>query len=71
MIAQGGALDFEALQLGSTPLRRGGALAKESPASVVFFDEICEGDRNLRASRSASAAERSSGSLPAPARRST
>ena len=50
VIAQGGALDFEALQLRIHPAAsRVALLAKESPASVVFFDALCEGDRNLRA----------------------
>lgn len=50
VIAQGGALDFEALQMRIHPAAsRVALLAKESPASIVFFDVLCEGDRDLRA----------------------
>ena len=49
VIAQGGALDFEALQMRIHPAAsRVALLAKESPASIVFFDVLCEGDRDLR-----------------------
>ena len=47
VIALGGALDFEALQLRLHPAAsRVKLLAKETPASVVFFDILCsrEGD---------------------------
>jgi ATP-dependent DNA ligase len=50
VIARGEALDFEALQLRLHPAAsRVRLLAKELPASVVFFDLLCEGDRDLRA----------------------
>jgi len=49
VIAQDGALDFEALQLRIHPAAsRVKLLAKETPASVVFFDLLCLGDRDLR-----------------------
>ena len=49
VIARGGALDFEALQLRLHPAAsRAKRLAEEIPASVVFFDLLAEGDRDLR-----------------------
>jgi ATP-dependent DNA ligase len=48
VIARDGGLDFEALQLRLHPAAsRAQKLAGEIPASVVFFDILCEGDRNL------------------------
>ena len=48
VIAQNGALDFEALQLRLHPAEsRVKLLSKEIPASVVFFDVLAEGDREL------------------------
>jgi ATP-dependent DNA ligase len=48
VIAQDGALDFEALQLRLHPAAsRVRLLAGQIPASVVFFDILCEGDRDL------------------------
>jgi len=50
VIARGSALDFEALQLRLHPAAsRAKMLSQEIPASVVFFDLLCEGDRDLRA----------------------
>jgi ATP-dependent DNA ligase len=50
VIAQDGRLDFEALQLRIHPAAsRVARLARESPASVIFWDVLCEGDRDLRA----------------------
>lgn len=50
VIAQGGALDFDALQMRIHPAAsRVERLAQEIPASLVFFDLLCEGDRDLRA----------------------
>src|SRR5256885_11475804 len=50
VIALGDALDFEALQLRLHPAAsRVKLLARETPASVVFFDILCENDRDLRA----------------------
>jgi ATP-dependent DNA ligase len=50
VIARDGALDFEALQQRIHPaVSRVALLARESPASVVFFDLLCEGERDLRA----------------------
>lgn len=41
-------LDFDALQLRIHPAAsRVKLLAKQTPASIVFFDLLCEGDRNL------------------------
>ena len=49
VIALGGALDFEALQLRLHPAAsRVKLLARETPASVVFFDILCLGDQDLR-----------------------
>ncbi len=49
VIASGGALDFEALQLRLHPAAsRVQLLSRQIPASVVFFDLLCEGDRDLR-----------------------
>src|SRR3954467_14531753 len=48
VIARDGALDFELLQLRLHPAAsRVKLLAVETPASVVFFDLLCEGDRSL------------------------
>jgi ATP-dependent DNA ligase len=49
VIAREGALDFEALQLRLHPAAsRAKKLSEEIPASVVFWDLLCEGDRDLR-----------------------
>ena len=49
VIARNGALDFEVLQLRLHPAAsRVKLLAQETPASMVFFDVLCEGDRDLR-----------------------
>jgi ATP-dependent DNA ligase len=49
VIARDGGLDFEALQLRLHPAAsRVKLLAGQMPASVVFFDLICEDDRDLR-----------------------
>jgi ATP-dependent DNA ligase len=49
VIASNGALDFEALQLRIHPAAsRVKLLSKETPASMVFFDLLCAGDRDLR-----------------------
>ena len=49
VIAKGGVLDFEALQLRIHPAAsRVKLLSQESPASVVFFDLLCKGDQDLR-----------------------
>ncbi len=48
VIARDGALDFEALQLRIHPAAsRVKTLAKQMPASIVFFDLLCEGDDSL------------------------
>jgi ATP-dependent DNA ligase len=50
VIARDGALDFEALQMRIHPAAsRVKKLAEEIPAQVVFWDVLCEGDRDLRA----------------------
>jgi ATP-dependent DNA ligase len=50
VIARGQSLDFEALQLRLHPAAsRVKLLSREIPASVVFFDLLAEGDRDLRA----------------------
>jgi ATP-dependent DNA ligase len=49
VIANDGGLDFEALQLRLHPAAsRVKMLAKESPSSIVFWDLLCLGDRDLR-----------------------
>src|SRR5437899_5549560 len=49
VVARDGALDFDALQLRIHPAAsRVKLLAQEIPASIVFFDLISEGDRDLR-----------------------
>jgi ATP-dependent DNA ligase len=49
VIARDGALDFDALQLRLHPAEsRVRLLSKQIPASVVFFDLLCEEDRDLR-----------------------
>jgi ATP-dependent DNA ligase len=49
VIAADGGLDFEALQQRIHPAAsRVKLLAKETPVSVVFWDLLCEGDRDLR-----------------------
>ncbi len=56
VVAQDGALDFDALQLRIHPAAsRVKLLAEEIPASIVFFDLLSEGDRDLRRTRSKSA----------------
>jgi ATP-dependent DNA ligase len=50
VIARGGALDFEALQLRLHPAAsRVKMLSQELPASVVLWDLLCVGDRSLLA----------------------
>jgi ATP-dependent DNA ligase len=49
VIAKNGGLDFEALQLRLHPAEsRVRLLSKQIPASIVFFDLLAEGDRDLR-----------------------
>jgi ATP-dependent DNA ligase len=49
VIAKDGGLDFDALQLRLHPAAsRVKLLAQQTPASVVFFDLLCEGQRDLR-----------------------
>jgi ATP-dependent DNA ligase len=49
VIARGGVLDFDALQLRLHPAEsRVRKLAAEIPASFVFFDILCQGDEDLR-----------------------
>src|SRR5262245_46317544 len=49
VIAQDGALDFEALQLRLHPAAsRIEKLSRAIPASIVFFDLLCEGNDDLR-----------------------
>jgi ATP-dependent DNA ligase len=48
VVARGTVLDFEALQMRVHPAAsRVKLLSKEIPASVVFFDLLCDGDRSL------------------------
>ncbi len=50
VVARGNALDFDALQLRVHPAAsRVKLLSNEIPASVVFFDLLCEGEADLRA----------------------
>jgi ATP-dependent DNA ligase len=49
VVARKGALDFDALQLRIHPAQsRVKLLAQEIPASIVFFDLLSDGDRDLR-----------------------
>ncbi len=49
VIVQNDSLDFDALQLRIHPAAsRVQLLSQQIPASVVFFDILCEGDRDLR-----------------------
>src|SRR5690242_13173657 len=49
VVARNGELDFEALQLRIHPAAsRVRLLSQTNPASVVFFDLLCEGNRDLR-----------------------
>lgn len=49
VIATSNGLDFDALQLRLHPAAsRVKLLSEQTPASVVFFDVLCEGDRDLR-----------------------
>jgi ATP-dependent DNA ligase len=49
VVARDGALDFDALQLRIHPAAsRVKLLSEQIPASIVFFDLLCEGDRDLR-----------------------
>jgi ATP-dependent DNA ligase len=51
VVEKGGALDFEALQLRIHPAAsRVKLLSAETPASIVFFDLLSVGDRDLRRS---------------------
>src|SRR6185295_3668982 len=49
VIAQNGALDFDSLQLRIHPAAsRIKMLSEQIPASIVFFDLLCEGKNDLR-----------------------
>ena len=49
VIARNGGLDFDTLQLRLHPAAsRAQKLSREFPASVVFFDLLCEGGEDLR-----------------------
>src|SRR6266699_6073125 len=49
VVARNGALDFEALQLRIHPAAsRVKLLSRETPASIVLFDLLAEGDEDLR-----------------------
>src|SRR5215831_8175732 len=49
VVAMDGALDFEGLQLRIHPAAsRVRLLSQQMPASIVFFDLLCEGERDLR-----------------------
>ena len=49
VLARDGGLDFEGLQLRLHPAAsRVKLLAETTPASIVFFDLLCKGDRDLR-----------------------
>lgn len=50
VVARRGALDFDALQQRIHPAAsRIEKLSQETPAAVVFFDVLCEGEKDLRA----------------------
>src|SRR5436309_4642603 len=49
VIGRNGALDFDALQLRIHPAAsRVKLLSEQTPASIVFFDILCNGDHDLR-----------------------
>src|SRR6267378_3341099 len=49
VVAKHGGLDFEALQLRIHPAAsRVKLLSQQTPASIVFFDLLCDGDRDWR-----------------------
>ncbi len=49
VVANNGELDFDALQLRIHPAAsRVRLLSQQTPASIVFFDLLCEGERDLR-----------------------
>jgi ATP-dependent DNA ligase len=49
VVARNGELDFESLQLRIHPAAsRVRLLSQQSPASIVFFDLLCQGDKDLR-----------------------
>src|SRR5688500_5832103 len=49
VVAQNGALDFDSLQLRIHPAAsRVKLLSEQIPASIVFFDLLCEGNKDLR-----------------------
>ena len=49
VVAQKGALDFDSLQLRIHPAAsRVKLLSEQIPASIVFFDLLCEGKKDLR-----------------------
>lgn len=49
VVAEHGALNFDALQLRIHPASsRVKMLSEQTPASIVFFDLLCEGDEDLR-----------------------
>src|SRR6476619_5584109 len=59
VIAQNGALDFDSLQLRIHPAAsRIKLLSEQIPASIVFFDLLCEGKKDLRSEPFASRRER-------------
>src|SRR5246127_3221485 len=49
VIVKNDGLDFDALQLRLHPAAsRVNLLSKQTPSSIVFFDLLCEGDRDFR-----------------------
>ena len=68
VIAKDNGLDFDALQLRIHPAAsRVKLLSQEIPASIVFFDLLCEGDRDLRGEPFQSAAQELESLLPSAA----
>lgn len=52
VVERDGVLDFEALQMRIHPaVSRVSLLAKQTPAGIVFFDLLAQGDRDLRLAR--------------------
>lgn len=67
VVVQGEGLDFDALQLRIHPAAsRVKLLSSQIPASIVFFDILCEGERDLRKTPFEKRRQKLESVLPAP-----